>query len=499
MSQLSYDQPPSADALPKAGRRAAGACITIFMLPFAAAGIAMMALGIREFRRGQPTTQWVIPLLFGAVFVTFAAGFVAISFAAMRNATRDVVARAQNPEQPWRWRKDWVDGVIVDRSGPAAAFILIFAIIWNALSFPIVLLMFRNGAFAAQRAAYVVLIFPVIGAFLMATAIYQMLRRHKYGVSRLMLDHMPLAPGSTFRGDVDVRLQDSPENGFQVRLTCVHRLTTGSGKSRSTNETILWAEEKVVSSGAAMRSPVGTRVPLTFTIPADARPSDERLPNDEIVWRVSVAAEVPGIDYAATFEVPVFATGDTPHAPMQFAVATAAAASWAPSRESRIAIEPLAEGGEEIRVSTRAKGGEVIGLFLFALIWYGVIAIMIAQGVVLFSLIFIAFGSFVLLAILDNFLGRTIIRASRDALLIRRRYPFGLKFDRRVTPADIESITSNLALSSQTAASMYNVDVTVRGGAHLNAARAIRERSDAEMLAARLLRDIGREPRQTGM
>jgi hypothetical protein len=498
MSQLSYDQQASPAALPKAGRRVAGGCIALFMLPFLAAGLSVIAVGVRELRRGGGTQQWLVPIVVGAVFTAFAAGFVAIAFIAMRSASRDVAARAQNPEQPWRWRKEWIDGVIVDRSGPAAAFLFIFSIVWNAIAFLITFVLFTS-AFQQQHAVAFVLIFPAIGVFLMVAAVYQLLRRRKFGVSRLMLDHMPITPGSTFRGDVDARVSDSPENGFQVRIMCVHRVTTGGSRSRSTSETIIWADEQTVAAGSAMRSPVGTRVPFTFTIPADARPSDERMPNDEIVWRIGVKAELPGIDYAATFEVPVFATGDAPHAQTRFAVAPAAAATWTPSAESHIAIGPVSEGGEEIRVTTRAKGSEMFGLAVFALVWFGVVGLMFAMGVFFFAVLFALFGCVVVLAIADNYLGRTIIRASRTALLLRRSYPFGLKFERTIDPAEIESITSNLALSSQTAASLYTVDVTIRGGMHYNAARAIRERSDAEMLAVRLLRDIGRGERQTGM
>ena len=499
MSQPSYDQ-PAASSLGSAGSRVAAGCIAVFMLPFVAAGVGMIFLGIRELRRGQPTQQWLVPLLAGAAFATFATGFVGVAFTAMRSAARDVVARASNPQQPWRWRKEWVDGVIVDRGGPTSAYLFVFAIVWNAISFGITYVLFSNGVFhQKQPVVWFVLIFPVIGAFLMVGAVYQLLRRRKFGVSRLLLDHIPIVPGTAFRGDIDARVNDSPENGFHIRLMCVHRVTTGSGRSRSTHETIVWADEQTVNAGAAMRSPVGTRIPFTFTVPADARPSDERLSNDEIVWRVAVTAELPGIDYAATFEVPVFATGDSPHAQTHYAVTAAAASAWSPARESRIAIEPLAEGGEEIRVATRAKGSEMFGLLVFALVWFGVVGVMIAQGVFFFSLVFALFGSVVLLAILDNYVGTTVVRASRNGLLLRRRYPFGIKFDRNIRADEVESITSNLALSSQSAASLYTVDVTVRGGMHWNAARAIRERSDAEMLAARLLRDIGRGEPQTGM
>jgi hypothetical protein len=47
---------------------------------------------------------------------------------------------------------------------------------------------------------------------------------------------------------------------------------------------------------------------VEFQIPSDCEPSDERNPNDRTLWRLTASAKVPGIDYSATFEVPVFKT-----------------------------------------------------------------------------------------------------------------------------------------------------------------------------------------------
>jgi hypothetical protein len=490
MSQLSYDQSQAPAAIGKRGSQTAGACITVFMLPFIAAGIGVMSIGVGGLRSGAPTQQWLAPLLFGAAFATFAIGFIAIAFVGMRNASADVAMRAQNPDQPWRWRKDWAEGVIVDRSGAAGAFLFVFAIIWNAISLTVVWFLLNGTALQRQPALWVVVIFPAIGAILIVAAIYRMLRRHKYGESRLTLDRHPIAPGATFRGEVDTHVSQAPEDGFAIRLMCVHRVTTG-GSDRSTVETIVWADEQTVSAGAAMRSPVGTRVPFTFTVPDDARPTDERLSNDEIVWRIAVRANVPGIDYAAIFEIPVFGTAGTPHAPTHYAVAPAAAASWTPAAGSRITIEPYGDGGEEVRVATRASG-QRLALVSITVIWLGVIALLFLKGVFLFGVIFSIFGALLLLAMLDAFTGRSVIRASTSALSVRRVLPFGTLSTQTFTPDQIESITANLELSSAGAASRYSVDLTLRGGAHVRAASSIRERRDADTLAARLLRDIGR-------
>jgi hypothetical protein len=163
------------------------------------------------------------------------------------------------------------------------------------------------------------------------------------------------------------------------------------------------------------------------------------------------------------------------------------ASSWVPSAASHINIEPLPEGGEEIVVATHSRPSEIFGMFLFVTIWYGFVAIMIAVHAPLFlPILFSIFGLVVLFAIVDAVAGRSIIRASRTALTLRRAYPFGSGSTRSIDRSQIESVSSNLALASQSAASTYTVDVTLTGGEHVQAAKAIRERNDAEMLAARV-------------
>ena len=452
--------------------RAGFGCIALFMLPFLAAGLFTLSVAFKEYSRGAATQQWLIPMAAGGAFTLFALGFAAMPLYAMRRSQADAAALEQ--------------GVIVDRSGATGVSLLIFAVLWNSIAFPIGFLIPR-GQGVPVWAFGIAMLFPAIGVILLISAAYQLLRRHKYGASRLMLDHLPVATGTTFRGDIDTHVQQVPESGFGLRLMCIRRVVSGSGKNRSMNETVLWADEQTVSSGAAMRNPLGTRIPFTFTIPDDARPTDERNSSDSVVWRITVKAEMTGIDYAADFQFPVLSTGEHPHAPIEFATARASASSWVPSAESHITITPLPEGGEEIVVSTHSRVSEIFGMFVFAAIWYGFVVLMIAvHAPFFFPILFSLFGLVIVFTIVDGLFGHSIIRASRTALTLRRAYPFGLGTTQSIDPTQIESISGNLALASQSAASLYTVDVTLKNGTHVQAAKAIRERSDAEMLAGRV-------------
>ena len=459
--------------------RAGFGCIALFLLPFLAAGVLTMYAGFKEYSRGGPPERWLVPMVVGGAFAIFALGFAAMPLYTMRRTQADAAALEQ--------------GVAVDRGGATGVSLLVFAILWNAIAFPIgYLFLWRRvpaGDSIPTWALALVVIFPVIGVLLLVAAAYQLLRRHKYGSSRLMFDHLPVATGTTFHGDIDTHMQDAPESGFTLRLMCIHRVVSGSSRNRSAREDIVWADEQTVSSGSAMRNPLGTRIPFTFTIPDDARPTDERNADDSIVWRIGVKAQTAGIDYAADFQFPVLSTGEHPHAPREFAIAPTSASSWVPSRASRITITLLPEGGEQIVVATHSRPSEIFGMFIFGTIWYGFVIVMVAvHAPFFFPILFSLFGLVVVFAMIDGLFGRSVIRTSRAALTLRRAYPLGLGTTRTLDPAQIESVSSNLALASQSAASMYTVDVTLTGGEHVQAAKAIRERSDAEMLAARLLR-----------
>jgi hypothetical protein len=128
---------------------------------------------------------------------------------------------------------------------------------------------------------------------------------HKTGRGR----HLAAVPGRLFRGEVELHRDAMPANGYRLRIANIRAVTTGMGKTQSTTETVQWDEETVVDASAAMRSSAGTRIPFELATPPDSQPTDESDVYDRCFWRLSVTAELPGVDYAAQFDLPVFQTG----------------------------------------------------------------------------------------------------------------------------------------------------------------------------------------------
>ena len=188
---------------------------------------------------------------------------------------------------------------------------LAFAVFWNVVSSPLWLLLPREILDKGNRWALLGLVFPAVGLGLFGWSIYCVLRWRKFGQSVFQMASLPGVIGGQFAGVIRTSAKVRPEDGFHLHLRCVRRITTGSGKSRSTSERVLWEDQRVAMHELLDDQAAESAIPVEFQIPYDCQPSDDRNPDDQTLWRLTAAAEVPGIDYAATFEVPVFKTAQS--------------------------------------------------------------------------------------------------------------------------------------------------------------------------------------------
>jgi hypothetical protein len=125
-------------------------------------------------------------------------------------------------------------------------------------------------------------------------------------------------------GQIHLRLETAAEHGIDLRLSCIRRIVTGSGKQRTVNDTQLWQQQKNVPQPALLLGSAGTCIPVEFDIPGDAYETNHEMPSDQLLWTLHAQADVPGVDYCDDFEIPVF--GSIPHAAR--ASAAAPGAGW---------------------------------------------------------------------------------------------------------------------------------------------------------------------------
>ncbi len=236
-----------------------------------------------------------------------------------------------------------------------------------------------------NRAALIALLFPAVGVGLLVWAVRATIRRRRYGTSVLELGTLPAVVGHALEGTLRTPAGLRPPEGFRVVLSCIRRVTSGSGRNRSTSERILWQEERRATAS-------GVGVPVAFAIPTDATPSDPGRSDDRTLWRLEVSAEVPGVDYAAGFEVPVFRTAESalPRTETEQAVAARSAvpADYRQPAGSRILVSRTRRG-TEIYFPPARNPGMAASLTVFTLIWAAAIWATIAfDAPLIFPIVF---------------------------------------------------------------------------------------------------------------
>ncbi|MGD2071195.1 MAG: hypothetical protein PVI57_21180 [Gemmatimonadota bacterium] len=209
--------------------------------------------------------------------------------------------------EPWTRRDDWAAGRVVQGGTGSVGLLIGFTVAWNVIAWGIAAVAI-GSEWGGGDVPWWVLVFPLVGLALGVATVRTWIRGRKFGVSVLELETVPARPGDRLRGVV--RTGVSPRHlpsgqGFTVRLRCVRRASyrDRDGDTRVSEET-LWLEEEE-GQGRVGRGR-GVDVPVDVLVPADA-PSTEMLPEDDrVLWRLELWAPVPGVDYAAQFEVPVF-------------------------------------------------------------------------------------------------------------------------------------------------------------------------------------------------
>lgn len=252
------------------------------------------------------TVLFLVPMV--VCFGAFGGGMLVVAVYLLFKSRREGKRRALYPNEPWRARTDWEAGVIRSSDLKAVARPVLIALFWNALCVPAFLLYWFEGDTAWWIVAAIGA-FVVMGFGFVAFAVHRVLRYATRGSSTLRLGNTPGVIGGELAGVVMAPAGLRPADGFRVKLACLQTAYEGYGEHRSERVLPVWEDERSIDQTLSDASgKVG--VPVRFTIPSDALPSD---PNADlpVVWRLTAKAEVPGPDYLAKFDVPVYRTPDS--------------------------------------------------------------------------------------------------------------------------------------------------------------------------------------------
>lgn len=208
--------------------------------------------------------------------------------------------------RPWEEKK-WAGGRIEDESRHAGCILVGLAVVWNLVAWGVALPVVTGPDRDPGR--FVVLLFPTVGIVIAGFAVYFVKRRRRFGSPVLQLATLPGVIGRALAGEVRIERGLDPESDFALTLKCVRTVVTGSGKHRKTRHDTLWESAQRLPGALAQAG--GLRLPVAFAIPAHAEPTDERDSNNKVRWYLEVRSEVPGVDFAGKFEVPVFHTAES--------------------------------------------------------------------------------------------------------------------------------------------------------------------------------------------
>ena len=205
---------------------------------------------------------------------------------------------------PWLEKKEWRSHRI--RSGAKKGMFIMwgFAIVWNAISSPI-LFVLEDELKKDNYAALIALLFPLIGVFLIRKAWQSTQEWQRFGIIELEMDPFPGSIGGHVGGSLKIKNFRNSNAQVKVELESVYSYMSGSGDNRSRRESIKWAEGGFAKVVAAIN---GVEVRFRFDVPDNLPESDIKQSGDYNFWRVKVSSEIEGADLNREYNIPVFRT-----------------------------------------------------------------------------------------------------------------------------------------------------------------------------------------------
>lgn len=237
-------------------------------------------------------------------------------------------AEALSHDEPWTLREAWQRNEIRHRTRPGPILLVLGALflVGGLAGGGFIINDAIIGTDQPEWAALLVLIFPAAGLGMLASAYFKWQKGRRFGTSTLRLDDLPGRLGSRITARVRANLpaDQLPEHGIRVECSCYRRTvhyerssSDNNSKTKKVTMRLLWRGEHHMRPMSVTSE--GSEIPVSFELPEDYPTSTPihrsdaylaRTRESDIRWMIEVHAEVPGTDYDASFEIPVFAPED---------------------------------------------------------------------------------------------------------------------------------------------------------------------------------------------
>ena len=284
---------------------AAVAFLFLFGLPFAGFGVFAAVAGVKKLIAGD-IKDGLMLTLFGSLFSLVGFGLMFAAVWGRKKSKQEAEAKARFADKPWLARPDWAAGKIKSTSTVPVGFFLLWSFLALAMSTPAVLAIPKEWQ-KGNHLILIVLLFPVVAFYLLGCSFVKWRSRRRFGDCFFEPAQIPAPLGGALEGMIQTGARLKLEQGLHLAISCIRRTVSGSGESRSVNETILWQDEKVFAANADLPEPEPghTGIPVHFKLPTD-QPECFTRSGEAVFWRLEAKAKMSGPDFSATFDVPVF-------------------------------------------------------------------------------------------------------------------------------------------------------------------------------------------------
>jgi hypothetical protein len=482
--------------------KSAAVFLTLFGLPFLGAGLAFIYQQLAN-RGNHSTFETVATILFASVFVCIGAGLMYAAIAGYSRLQKQAAMEESNPLSPWLWRTDWALRRAESQNKKSEILFWVLAIFCNIVTLPFLPGVVQQFARNRDPRVFLLFVFNLLGVFLIVKAVRASIRHRRFGDTYFEFDALPFSPGERVGGRIHLKLDTRVEHGIDIRLSCVRKIITGSGKSSSTSQVILWQADQNVPAGAVGPGPLGRAILVDFTPPPDSLFTSHGNPNDQVLWLLHAQADVPGVDYSDDFEIPVFRSASSSVPASDFGTRIAAGtdsfgfATTQPSGADSGEVPPpartkvvvgMGSGGTEFYFPALRNPKRAAMLLFFMLVWSAVVYVLYQKHAPIFF--FVVFGLSDLL-IIAGFLHLTFGSARitvRSGEIFSRTGLFGLGRTRRIQVSDVAAIVPVVSAQQGTnsGSQLHAIRMRLKDGSKLTLADEIDSRQEARWVVSQI-------------
>ncbi|HEY9029885.1 MAG TPA: DUF3592 domain-containing protein [Kangiella sp.] len=442
------------------------------------------------------------------LFVFGGVGLAIIIFGryAKKKAAKEQKLQQLFPDEPWNWKDEWQSNRFKATTGAGFKVLLGFAIFWNLIAIPSSVGAMIQFFETFEYELLIVLLFPLVGIGLLIAAYVAFMRHKRYGTSELVLQQTPIAIGGINRGTIEVPNDKGNDRSFGkpleavITLTCQRKITTGSGKNRSTKTTIVWQDDRRVRS--SIKGHNTSSYAFEFNVPEDLPQSDESNQNNRVEWVLKIEREQPGIDLKLQFIVPGYVVAH--RVALEAAETDLFASGSASSNDSysggqshlgnwkNLGIEDsVTSQGNRYNFSAFRHIGFAISMIVFGLIFssIGIGVNVIGDAPIIFLIAFGGFGLLMLILGLRQLTYRSEVTVRAGQLQFSSGHLM-MSAPKVIQRSEIDSITaeSNMSVGDK---QVFHVTAKLTDGSKVVLAKNLLMRSDVESFIEKLKNEIG--------